>query len=86
MSRGEKVTLAVFAAAALLWIFGGMLRGIELVNTGRWQGLTDSGVAMLAALALFLIPAEREKGVRAMDWDTAREDAVGRADPLRREA
>ena len=30
-----------------------------------------AGVAMLAALALFLLPVDREKGVRAMDWATA---------------
>jgi len=71
MSRGEKVTLAVFAAAALLWIFGGMLKGIEVGGIRPLQGLTDSGVAMLAALALFLVPADRVKGTRAMDWQTA---------------
>src|SRR5690606_5309426 len=34
-------------------------------------GLTDAGVAMLAALALFLAPVDRTRGVRAMDWETA---------------
>ena len=34
-------------------------------------GLSDAGIAMLAAMALFLIPVDRAKGVRAMDWDTA---------------
>ncbi|HRE13634.1 MAG TPA: SLC13 family permease, partial [Usitatibacteraceae bacterium] len=35
-----------------------------------FAALTDSGVAMLAALALFMLPAA--PGKRAMDWDTAR--------------
>ena len=34
-------------------------------------GLSDAGIAMLAAMALFLIPVDRAKGIRAMDWDTA---------------
>ena len=71
MNRGEKATLAVFAAAAFLWIFGGLLRGVDLGGIRPLRGLTDSGVAMLAALALFLLPVDREKGTRAMDWQTA---------------
>jgi sodium-dependent dicarboxylate transporter 2/3/5 len=71
MSRGEKVTLAVFAGAAFLWIFGGMLRGIDVGGVRPLRGLSDSGVAMLAALALFVLPVDREKGTRAMDWETA---------------
>ena len=71
MNRGEKATLAVFAAAAFLWIFGGLLRGVDIGGIRPLRGLTDSGVAMLAALALFLLPVERDSGKRAMDWDTA---------------
>lgn len=71
LHRGEGVTLAVFGAAAFLWIFGGLLREVSVAGIHPLAGLTDSGVAMLAALALFLLPVDREKGVRAMDWDTA---------------
>ena len=34
-------------------------------------GLSDTGIAMLAAMALFVIPVDRAKGIRAMDWHTA---------------
>ena len=71
LGRGEKVTLAVFAGAAFFWIFGGLLRDIEFAGLRPLKGLTDTGVAMLAALALFLLPVDREKGIRAMDWRTA---------------
>ncbi|MBL0141287.1 MAG: DASS family sodium-coupled anion symporter [Betaproteobacteria bacterium] len=71
LGRGEKVTLAVFAGAAFLWIFGEPLRGLRVGGIGPFKGLTDSGVAMLAALALFLLPVDRKKGMRAMDWNTA---------------
>jgi sodium-dependent dicarboxylate transporter 2/3/5 len=71
MNRGEKVTLAVFACTAFLWIFGGFLRGLEVGGLHPLRGITDSGAAMLAAVALFLLPAGGEKGARAMDWETA---------------
>ncbi len=70
LARGEKVTLAVFAGAALLWIFGDVVRGFTVGGQRPFAALTDSGVAMLAALALFVLPAA--PGKRAMDWDTAR--------------
>ena len=71
LGRGENVTLAVFSAAAFLWIFGGLLRELQVAGLRPLKGLTDTGVAMLAALALFLLPVDREKGLRAMDWATA---------------
>ena len=70
LSRGEKVTLAVFACTAMLWIFGGLLREISIAGMQPLKGLTDSGVAVLAAIALFLLPVDRN-GKRAMDWQTA---------------
>jgi sodium-dependent dicarboxylate transporter 2/3/5 len=48
-----------------------LLRGVDIGGIRPLRGLTDSGVAMLAALALFLLPVDREKGTRAMDWSTA---------------
>lgn len=71
LNRGEGVTLAVFGGAAFLWIFGGLLRGVSVAGFHPLAGLTDSGVAMLAALALFLLPVDSAKGIRAMDWETA---------------
>jgi sodium-dependent dicarboxylate transporter 2/3/5 len=69
--RGEKVTLAVFACASFLWVFGGLLRDVTVAGIRPLAGLTDSGVAMLAAAALFLWPVDPAKGVRAMDWECA---------------
>jgi sodium-dependent dicarboxylate transporter 2/3/5 len=71
LSRGEKTVLAVFALTALLWIFSPLLKGITVGGMKPLAPLTDSGIAMTAALALFLIPVDGAKGVRAMDWDTA---------------
>jgi sodium-dependent dicarboxylate transporter 2/3/5 len=71
LSRGEKTVLAVFIGAALLWIFSPALKGIVIAGVKPLATLSDSVIAMLAALALFLVPVDSARGVRAMDWDTA---------------
>ncbi len=71
MGRGERVTLCVFLAAACLWVLRPLLTEIELVGLRPLAGLTDAGVAMLAALALFVTPVDRKAGEFALDWNTA---------------
>lgn len=71
LTRGEKIVLAVFCVTALLWIFSPLLKPIAVAGMKPLAGLSDAGIAMLAAMALFLIPVDRAKGIRAMDWDTA---------------
>jgi sodium-dependent dicarboxylate transporter 2/3/5 len=60
ISRPERITLAVFAAASGLWITRPLL---------PVAGLGDAGIAMLAALALFVARVDRERAV--LDWETA---------------
>ncbi len=62
MKPGEWAALAVFLLTALAWIFGPLL---------PFEGLTDTGVAMIAALVLFAIPVDVRKRVFVMDWETA---------------
>jgi solute carrier family 13 (sodium-dependent dicarboxylate transporter), member 2/3/5 len=71
LSRGEKTVLAVFSITAFLWIFSPMLKGITIVDVKPLAGLSDAGIAMLAAMLLFVIPVDPAKGIRAMDWDAA---------------
>src|SRR5262245_28655215 len=71
LSRGEKIVLAVFSAAAALWITSPLLKGVVLAGVRPLAGLFDAGIAMLAALALFLLPVDRARGIRAMNWATA---------------
>lgn len=71
LTRGEKTVLAVFSATAMLWIFSPLLKPLVVAGMKPLAGLSDAGIAMLAAMALFLLPVDRAKGVRAMDWDTA---------------
>lgn len=62
MTRPEWTVLAVFLATATLWMTRPLL---------PFEGLTDPGIAILAALSLFVIPADRRPGVRVMSWETA---------------
>lgn len=68
ISSGELRVLGVFVLAALSWVF------IPLI----WQVLEagdppigDAGIAMVVALALFVLPAGAARGVRLLDWDAA---------------
>jgi solute carrier family 13 (sodium-dependent dicarboxylate transporter), member 2/3/5 len=62
MSSGEVRTLVIFVLAAVSWIT------IPLVFEGL---ISDAGIAMAAALLLFLLPAGAARGVRLLDWDSA---------------
>jgi sodium-dependent dicarboxylate transporter 2/3/5 len=92
MRRGEWATLIVFLIAAALWIarpviaFGwsagaaGNEGELRFLIPPLVPGLSDAGIAMLAALALFVIPAGRagppsEPGRPGpvMNWRTARQ-------------
>jgi sodium-dependent dicarboxylate transporter 2/3/5 len=71
LGRGERVTLWVFAATVLLWISRPLLIEFEVHGWRPLRGLTDAGIAIAAALALFMLPVERGGGRYAMDWRTA---------------
>ena len=71
VSNGEWVTLSVFGATALAWITRPWLSQVEILGNQPLSGLTDPGIAICAALALFVIPVERKPWVSTMDWETA---------------
>lgn len=64
MSRGEHRVSIVFALTAITWI----LRP-QIAAWFGMPGLSDTGIAILAALVLFVLPVER--GRVALDWNTA---------------
>ncbi|MBP0616337.1 SLC13 family permease [Jiella mangrovi] len=72
MSQAEKVVAVVFVSAALLWIARSFLDDYV-------PGLDDAGIAIGAALILFLIPAGdgkgegsgAGKGKAVLDWKSA---------------
>ena len=71
LTRGEKVVLTVFFVTALLWTCSPLLKSMDIAGMKPFVNLTDTGIAMLAAMALFLIPVDRANCIRAMDWRTA---------------
>jgi len=73
MSRAEKRVAVVFALTALAW----MTRPILVDNIGWLAGLSDAGIAMTAALILFVLPSGAPGGRRLLDWRLARETPWG---------
>jgi len=71
LSPGEKVTLAVFAATVFLWVTRPWLAAIRVGGVAPLGGLGDSMIAVAAAVALFLLPVDRRRGIRAIDWEHA---------------
>lgn len=83
VAHGERRTLVVFLVAAALWITRRPLAGVEIAGVQPFADLTDAGIAMLAALVLFVAPAgggsgagdgdgpERARRERLLDWATA---------------
>jgi len=71
MGRGERIVLAVFLGAASLWVTRPLLVGLEVFGARPLAGLSDAGIAMGAALLLFVAPAERAPRRFVLDWDTA---------------
>jgi len=66
ISNAEKKVAAVFVLAAVFWVSRPML--------GQWiSGLTDTGIAIGAALLLFVMPVDLSRGQFVLEWsDTER--------------
>lgn len=71
MSRGERVVMAVFLLAALSWITRPLLVQVQIGGLQPLAGLSDPVIAMVAALALFVVPVDVKRRVFVMNWDTA---------------
>jgi sodium-dependent dicarboxylate transporter 2/3/5 len=71
VGRGEWASRCVFLVTASCWLLRPLLVQVELAGYRPLAGLTDPGIAMAAALALFVIPVDFRRGVFAMDWKTA---------------
>jgi sodium-dependent dicarboxylate transporter 2/3/5 len=71
LSRGEWSVFVVFVLTAAAWIFRPLLARVEIAGAQPFAGLTDPGIAMIAALALFVIPVDARERVFVIDWKTA---------------
>ncbi|MCK5444631.1 MAG: DASS family sodium-coupled anion symporter [Rhodospirillaceae bacterium] len=66
MSRGEKMIGVMMLCVAMLWIFRPLLNGaFPSLN------LTDAGIAVTAAVMLFIVPVHLKQGVFMISWQDA---------------
>ena len=65
LSKDEKKVLIIFSLAASAWMFRTLLD-----NYVPFSGLTDAGIAIIAALSFFLIPSENQK-TDLLTWEQA---------------
>lgn len=63
LSIGEKRTLIVFVGTALFWIFRSPINSFFPALK-----LSDTGIAMIATICLFIIPINFKKGEFILDW------------------
>ena len=74
LSTAARRTLAVFAAAAACWMLRIFLVEIEIAGQRPLAGLTDTGIAIAAAVALFLLRAgPQARGSALLVWEDARD-------------
>ncbi len=73
MSKGERIVLVVFALAAILWMVGPLIRGLEIGGMRPFKPISDEVIAMTAGLVLFMIPVDAKRGVHALDWNSAKD-------------
>lgn len=73
LSRGERIVLVVFVLAAAAWMFGPLLRGIEIAGTYPLKPLSEEVIAMTAGVLLFMIPVDAKRGIHALDWNSAKD-------------
>lgn len=66
-SPAERRVLMVFVAVASAWT----LRELVLVNIPGLERLSDMGIAIAGALALFLLPSGDRARPRLLDWSSA---------------
>ena len=65
LSKDEKKVLTIFSLAASAWMFRTLLD-----NYTPFSGLTDAGIAIIAALSFFFIPSENQK-TDLLTWEQA---------------
>jgi sodium-dependent dicarboxylate transporter 2/3/5 len=71
LNRGEILTLVVFLLTAAAWVSRPLLNQLEFSGHQPLAGLTDAGIAVLAAVILFICPVSLQRREFLMDWPTA---------------
>src|SRR5699024_6783445 len=69
MTTGEMMILIIFLGTALSWIV------VPVIFEDPWA--TDSVIAMISGISVFLLPARPKDGVMLMNWETANKTPWG---------
>ncbi len=71
---GERFVTAVFLLTALAWVLREPkeLGGVRIPGLADLVPISDTGIALAAALVLFTVPLPRARFRVALDWETAR--------------
>ncbi|MCB1748062.1 MAG: SLC13/DASS family transporter [Gammaproteobacteria bacterium] len=77
LPRGARRVAAVFGIAVVAWILRDQLNALTIAGVAPLAALTDTGVAMLAGLALFIVADGAGDGGRLMDWHDAERLPIG---------
>jgi len=67
ISKDEKKVMAIFAFAVFSWMTRSTLVQFEALS-----GLTDAGIALIAAILLFITPSASKKG-EILNWEKSKE-------------
>jgi sodium-dependent dicarboxylate transporter 2/3/5 len=67
MSREEKHVSIIFALVAVCWIFR------QSILQPFIPQISDTSIALIGALILFIIPSKQHRGQFLMDWEYARQ-------------
>lgn len=70
-TRAERRVAVVFLVTVALWMTRPLLQGWVVGDIRPFGGLSDSAIAIGAALALFVLPDGRQQGGRLLDWASA---------------
>ena len=74
LQRGGKITIAVFSLTIILWLSRTHITTLSFVTDNGivkpFANLSDAGIALLAAILLFVLPAHKKQPT--LDWDTAK--------------
>ncbi|MDP2325569.1 MAG: DASS family sodium-coupled anion symporter, partial [Gammaproteobacteria bacterium] len=71
VTRAEKLTAGVFLITAAAWVFRSPLVAVSVGGVQPFAGLTDAGIAISAAILLFVLPSGQADRGFLMDWPTA---------------
>ena len=71
MKPGEWATFIVFVITATMWVLRPILIKYEIAGYRPLSGLSDTVIAITAALILFTVPVNIKDRVFVMNWETA---------------